>query len=130
MLQRDVGRLAAALVIAALWGTLLATPISAHHLPAAGCSESGDSCYTARRVEGIRRLGVFLVEKYFDRYRLCVNGPENVDRCHGYRIREMGSSYGSSIRWRADFPFEGRGSYRVVWRLDGRRLATQGFHVR
>ena len=28
----------------------------------------------------------------------------------GYRIREMGSSYGSSIRWRADIPFEGRGS--------------------
>lgn len=94
-------------------------PASASHLPLDACSPSGDVCKSVRRVDGVRRLRIMLAADYFERFRLCVTGPDASPTCHGYRIRDLGATFGSSIAWRANFPFEGRGDYKVVWKFIG-----------
>lgn len=94
-------------------------PASASHLPLDACSPSGDVCKSVRRVDGVRRLRIMLAADYFERFRLCVTGPDASPTCHTYRIRDLGATFGSSIAWRANFPFEGRGDYKVVWKFIG-----------
>lgn len=108
-----------------------AGPAAADHLPLDACSPSGDVCKSVRRVDGVRRLRIMLAADYFERFRLCVTGPSGSPTCHTYRIRDLGATFGSSIAWRANFPFEGRGDYKVVWKFIGGGLVGRalGFHV-
>lgn len=114
--------------------TVVAAPTgaaSAGHLPLDTCSPSGDVCKSVRRVDGVRRLRIMLAADYFERFRLCVTGPEDSPTCHTYRIRDLGATFGSSIAWRANFPFEGPGDYKVVWKFIGGGWIGRalGFHV-
>jgi len=106
-------------------------PASATHLPLDACSPSGDVCKSVRRVDGVRRLRIMLAADYFERFRLCVTGPDASPTCHTYRIRDLGATFGSSIAWRANFPFEGPGEYKVVWKSIGGGWIGRalGFHV-
>jgi len=106
-------------------------PASASRLPLDACSPSGDVCKSVRRVDGVRRLRIMLAADYFERFRLCVTGPDASPTCHTYRIRDLGATFGSSIAWRANFPFEGRGDYKVVWKFIGGGWIGRalGFHV-
>ena len=130
MSRRIVRSVAALLtVLAVVAGPTV--PASADHLPLDACSPSGDVCKSVRRVDGVRRLRIMLAADYFERYRLCVTGPDGSPVCHTYRTRDLGATFGSSIAWRANFPFEGRGDYKVVWKFigGGRIGRALGFHV-
>jgi hypothetical protein len=123
---RSIITLLAVLVVAAA-----PAPASASHLPLDACSPSGDVCKSVRRVDGVRRLRIMLAADYFERFRLCVTGPDASPTCHTYRIRDLGATFGSSIAWRANFPFEGRGDYKAVWKFIGGGWIGRalGFHV-
>ena len=131
MTRRPVRTIVAALTGALAITTLTGALASASHLPREACSPSGDVCKSVRKVDGVRRLRISLAAEYFERYRLCVSGPEDVATCHRYRIRDLGASFGSTIAWRANFPFAGSGAYTVVWKLigGGRIGRALGFHV-
>lgn len=103
----------------------------AHHRPQVYCSESGDLCQTTGKVDGVRRLQIRTFAKYFGRYRLCVNAPDDSRKCKRFRMHETDSgSWASSIRWRRHFPNKGDGAYTVTWRSKGTRIGPRlGFHV-
>jgi hypothetical protein len=107
------------------------TSAGAHHRPNSGCSRSGDVCQSTAKVDGIRKLRVALVGKYFQRYKLCVIPPEGSKTCKTFRIKKQGSFYGDTVRWSTNFPNEGRGAYTVVWKMTsgGRFGKKLGFHV-
>ena len=107
-----------------------APPANAHHRPDAYCSPSGDICQSTAKVDGERRLQIRTFAKYFSRYRVCVEGPDDSTTCRRFRIERSSShSYVSSIVWRKHFPDGGAGSHTVRWFAQGRRVgATLGFH--
>ncbi len=106
-------------------------PAGATHRPEEYCSESGDVCTSTRRVEGVRKFRLTMAERYFERYRLCVKGPDGSRSCERFRVERQGQLWGDEVRWRRHFPDEGPGAYTVVWRHGGERLGDKlGFHVR
>ncbi len=84
------------------------------------CSASGDLCYG--RLASPLRLSITLAAEFFERYRLCVRGPDGERDCKQFRIRPTGSVFGSTVRWRRQFPDRGPGTYRVRWILGGEPL--------
>lgn len=106
-----------------------AVPARAHHLPNAWCSESGDVCLSTKMSDGKRKLRIGLGARYFNRYELCVNGPESTT-CHTYEITNNDGVYGDSVRWDRNFPNEGSGRYTVTWKfMNGDRIGRRlGFH--
>lgn len=118
-----LGVVAAAVVLGPL-------PAGAGHLPQSHCSASGDVCKSVKKVDGVRKLKITLQSDYFDRYKLCVKAPDDSTTCKRFRIRESGSAFGSTVRWRKHFPHEGEGAYTVTWRTGGGRIGRRlGFHV-
>jgi hypothetical protein len=102
----------------------------ATHFPHTRCDISGDSCVSVRRINGVRRLRLLLLFRYFPKHEVCVKGPEGDRTCHTYRTRRLfGGGWGSTIAWREHYPFEGRGVYRVVWRSHGQPVGSLKFHV-
>ncbi len=82
------------------------------------CSPSGDLCYGVRGDDSPLRLGITLAAKYFTRYRLCVTAPDGSRDCRRFRItKRTNGTFGSVIRWRRHFPYQGPGTYRARWRL-------------
>ncbi|HSL09827.1 MAG TPA: hypothetical protein VLA82_00730 [Actinomycetota bacterium] len=125
-------RLATISLIATLMIGLLPVAARAHHRPTVFCSPSGDVCQSTRKVDGIRVLRITLAARYFHRYDLCVTDPGGDRTCETFRIRERGSLFGSSVRWKRHFPRSGPGAYEVRWRMlpDRARVGrTLGFHV-
>jgi hypothetical protein len=116
------------LMLAAL--PLTALPAAAHHEPNDGCSESGDVCLSATKVDGVRKLRIGLAAKYFSKYKLCVEAPDGSKVCKVFEIEDSGAGYGDSVRWARQFPPKGPGAYTVRWRQRGSLLGTRGFHVR
>jgi hypothetical protein len=104
----------------------------AGHKPNQYCSQTGDICLSSAKVDGRRVLRIGLIERYFDRYRLCVLAPDDSRECHNYRIERQGRAYGDNVNWRNNFSYHRRGAYTVIWKSlpdnsqVGRRL---GFHV-
>jgi hypothetical protein len=121
-----------AIVIACLAASLVlvAAPVQAAHHPEEYCSESGDVCLASNRIDGVRKLRISLAAKYFDKYKLCVTGPNGDRECKTFNIeRFRGGVYGDKVRWSANFPYEGSGAYDVIWRQGGSRLGRKlGFH--
>jgi hypothetical protein len=119
-------------LIAAVAGAVLLAPLpaGANHRPQNYCSESGDVCQSTKKMDGVRKLRITLAAKYFNRYKLCVKAPDDSTTCKRFRIREQGSAYGSTVRWRKHFPNAGEGAYTVTWRNGGSRIGARlGFHV-
>ena len=114
----------AALVVAA------SPSARADHKPNTYCSESGDICQSTAKIDGVRKLTVALAAKYFNRYRLCVIPPEGSKTCKTFRIEKQGPIYGDSVRWKKQFPDEGKGAYTVIWKMtNGDRFGKKlGFH--
>lgn len=103
----------------------------ANHFPHTRCDPSGDSCVSVKKINGVRMLRLGLLFRYFPRHDVCVKGPDGGRTCHTYRTRKLPSGlWGSSIDWREHFPFQGRGTYRVVWRAQGHAVGFLKFHVR
>ena len=110
---------------------LVVVPASADHADKDYCSPSGDVCASTKMVNGVRKLRISTVEKYFSRYVLCVTAPDETRECKTFRIERQGQTYGDSVRWRARFPWEGRGDYYVRWRANGDNITPKlGFHIR
>jgi hypothetical protein len=123
-----------ALVVAAVLvmsATLIpAGSAGATHFPHTKCDISDDSCVSVKRINGVRRLRLLLLFRYFPKHEVCVKAPEGERTCHTYRTRRLyGGGWGSTIAWRKHYPFEGRGIYRVVWRTQGTPVGTLRFHV-
>ena len=119
---------ALAIVVSA---TLLpAATAGASHFPDTKCSSSGDYCVSVKKVNGVRRLRLGMLFEYFPQHDVCVKGPGGERTCHTYRTRKIGGLWGSSIDWRENYPFQGRGTYRVAWRSESGPLAALRFHVR
>jgi hypothetical protein len=115
--------------VAAAMVAAVAPVAQADHRPQQYCSESGDVCQSTKKVDGVRKLTITLGGKYFDRYRLCVKAPDGATTCKGFKIRDMGPAYGSSVRWRKHFPDAGEGAYNVTWKSGGARVGARlGFH--
>ncbi|MEA2461232.1 MAG: hypothetical protein QOH90_1409 [Actinomycetota bacterium] len=120
-----------ALLLAAVTGALLLQPAaSAHHRPSSSCSESGDVCVSATKVDGVRKLQIGLAAKYFDRYQLCVTAPDKSVECHRFAIgKRANGSFGDSVRWGVWYEDGGPGAYTVRWKNAGNTLGTAGFHT-
>jgi hypothetical protein len=119
-------------VVGLLILVVLVQPAAAGHRPSSYCSPTGDLCQDVTRVNGALTLRITLAAEYFSRYRLCVIGPGTSTTCRIFRIRNQSGVFGSSVRWRRNFPDEGRGAYDVVWRSlpGGSRIGRiLGFHV-
>ncbi|HWC71344.1 MAG TPA: hypothetical protein VG993_09310 [Actinomycetota bacterium] len=109
---------------------LLTGSASASHFPHTKCSPSGDYCVSVKKIDGVRRLRLAMLFKYFPKHEVCVRKKGADQRtCHTYRTRRIGGLWGSSIDWRQQFPFEGRGVYRVSWRAQSRWLTSLTFHT-
>ena len=118
------------LAIAVTVTMLPAGSAGASHYPHTKCSSSGDYCVSVKKIDGVRRLRLAMLFKYFRRHEVCVKGPEDVKTCHTYRTRRLASGlWGSSIDWRANYPFQGDGRYRVSWRTRSGPLTALKFHV-
>ena len=62
------------------------------------------------------------VEKYFDRYQVCVRAPTGGRKCLTSLVRPQGRLYGSHLRWPRRVGHHGNGVYRVTWSQSGVRL--------
>lgn len=128
-LRAQIAALAVALVV--LVGG--AQPAAANHRPSTYCSVTGDLCQSATRANGVLAFRIGLAAQYFTRYRLCVVPPRGSTTCRTFRIRPQNGLFGSTVRWRRNFPDEGPGAYDVIWRSlqgGGRIGRVLGFHER
>lgn len=87
------------------------------------CSPTGDYC--TRTFKG-RRGAQYLelrTASFRGRYFLCVTPPgADAPDCRRFTLRRSGDVFHSRVRWAANYPDEGRGRYRVVWRLGDQQL--------
>ena len=117
-MTRAFGKLAVAFTSAAAVAALAAPPAAA---ASKYCSPTGDYCYGASRAPV--RLTIALAAKYFDRYRLCVTGPDGERDCKRFRIRVLDNGIAEGkVRWARHFPNRGHGVYRVRWFATGNAL--------
>lgn len=121
------------LVITAIAASLVAVPHHAqgHHRRNFFCSSSGDLCQSARKVDGVRKLGLLLAAKYFKTFHLCVTDPDGFESCVPFRVRTHDAgTFGRAVRWRKHFPPGGPGAHTVKWMVDDDRIGRKlGFHV-
>lgn len=112
------------------------TPIApfaeAGHAPSEYCSETGDVCASARRVDGRRVLKIRTAARYFRTYEACVTAPDGSRACREGRMRDRNGDdvWTGRMDWANRFPNEGPGAYSVRWRSTGFRSPRLGFHVR
>ncbi|MBA2348881.1 MAG: hypothetical protein H0V81_11365 [Solirubrobacterales bacterium] len=96
----------------------LALAPSGAHAATASCSESGDVCYSARKMGGVVRLqfGTF---SFSGRVEICVSAPRRSKAdCKTFRLRKpdrMGI-HALDVAWSKHFPRRGKGTYRVSFR--------------
>jgi hypothetical protein len=86
------------------------------------CSQTGDYC--TETIES-RRGRVFLEissVSFNGRYTLCVTPPGGTADCRFFTLRRSGDQYVSHVSWQANYPDEGAGRYKVVWRLGAQQL--------
>ena len=124
------------MLVAALLVGLVSTglmPAAAGGFPHTRCDPSGDACISVKRIDGVRRLRILMLFRYVPRHDVCVRKiePRRGDRtCHTYRVRRLpGGVFGSSVAWRDNYPFEGRGVYRASWWSDGQSWGALKFRV-
>ena len=88
------------------------------------CSESGDVCTGISVRSGSLLLEISTFAHYFDRYSLCVRGPKS-KVCKTFAVKPTGEGdfYGSRVRWRDNFPYQGPGAYKVTWQYSGKTLS-------
>jgi hypothetical protein len=114
--------LVALCLAAALAASATAAPEQTSPRIANYCSPSGDVCYGIFDDRRFIRFNLGLAARYFSRYRICVRPPRGATTCKSFPVRQMGSVYGSVVRWQRQFPNRGNGRYRVTWRQGTRAL--------
>lgn len=118
-------RLAAAVITGLAIGAAVPAAASTAYKPeryiARYCSPSGDVCFGIFGAGGIV-FQLLSVEKYFDRYQVCVRAPTGARKCLTSLVRRQGQLYGSHLRWPRRFGHHGNGVYRVTWSQSGVRL--------
>lgn len=126
-----VERLVTTVSAALLAGALLAQggqPDVAHAAPAVAqggyCSPTGDYCVGVNPKGQKATFSIVLAARYFARYRLCVTPPRGLRTCKSFPIRKVGGGFSSTVRWEANYPNRGPGTYRAVW------STTSGFLTR
>ena len=62
-------------------------------------------------------LRIDTVERYFERYTLCVRPPRGTSRCRSFRISRIGKIYGSPVVLERAFGERSRGVYAATWKL-------------
>ena len=98
-------------MLALLAAAALSSPVATY------CSPSGDVCYGIQRRNGAIVLRIDTFARYFPRYSLCVTPPRGRRVCGSFPVFKRGRLWGSTVRWRRQFPDRGPGRYRVMWRL-------------
>jgi hypothetical protein len=86
------------------------------------CAQSGDYC--TRTIKS-KRGRIFLEIRSVTlsgRYTLCVTPPGGMTDCRFFTLRRNGDRFESHVGWAANFPDEGPGRYKVVWRLGADQL--------
>lgn len=110
---------------------LMPGPATAHHRPNASCSESGDVCTSARKVDGERILKIVTAANYFEGYRVCVTAPDDSRSCRSGQMRDGDGDgvWTGTMNWSDRFPDRGAGAYTVRWSSgDAYRSSRLGFH--
>lgn len=129
--KRSLRKLTVIAIAVVLASTLLPVGVAgANHSPHTRCDPSGDSCISVKKINGVRRLRLGMLFRYFPKHMVCVKGPSGERTCHSYRTRKIRGLWGSSIDWRKNYPFDGRGIYRVAWRNEFGPHGSLKFHVR
>ncbi|MDP9069311.1 MAG: hypothetical protein M3N53_13335 [Actinomycetota bacterium] len=124
------------LLVTTIAASMIAISASAraHHQPNVYCSESGDLCQSARKVDRVRKLRIVTAARYFEVFDLCVySHREDYECCAPYRLRPRADgTFGRSVAWFKQWPsMRGPGAFTVTWRVDGTRIGKRlGFHVR
>ena len=115
-------RFAAALAAASL---VLAAAAPTAGAASTYCSPTGDLCY-GKLARSPVKLRITLAAEYFERYRLCVTGPDGGRDCKRFSVRRQPSGvYESTVRWSRHFPNRGHGIYRARWFSGGRALGPR-----
>src|SRR4051812_1891566 len=87
------------------------------------CSPSGDVCYGVVQGSSPIKLRLVLQAKYFNRYKLCVRGPNNIRECKRFKIRKRkDGTFGSTVNVAKHFNFQGKGTYRARYSQGGHSL--------
>jgi hypothetical protein len=88
------------------------------------CSSSGDVCYGVVPGSSPVKLRIVLQAKYFERYKLCIKGPNGRKDCARFRIKRLQhGQYGSTVKVGGKkFPFEGKGTYHARYTVNGHLL--------
>ena len=121
-----------ALVLALSVGALSLIPATsqAGHAPNSYCSESGDVCASARKIDGKRLLKIATAAEYFETYKVCVTAPDDSKVCRRGTMRDGDGDgiFVGKMSWAKRFPNKGPGAYSVRWTADGFRTDRLGFH--
>ena len=81
------------------------------------CAQTGDYCTeTIKSRRGVVYLELRAVS-FNGRYTLCVTPPAGETNCRFFTLRRNGDRFVSHVRWSTNFPNDGPGRYKVVWRL-------------
>lgn len=99
----------------------------------AACSQTGDICVAAKKLNGRVKLEIALAADYFRRYRLCIRKPSGATRCRRFHVGKLKrrSLPGDRVDLGRRFGGAAPGRYRVRWRLGNATLAAPlAFRVR
>lgn len=87
------------------------------------CSRTGDYCTRTFKGRGGATYLELRTASFSGRYFLCVTPPgADAPDCPRFTLRRRGDIFLSRVRWAANYPDEGRGRYRVVWRVGRQQL--------
>lgn len=89
-------------------------------------------------IYGVRKLRMWMPDRYFRRYVLCVGNPHGYRACKTFRIERLSDKrFGDVVPRRRHFASQGEGRYTATWyRVPEYGPATDrigsrlGFHIR
>jgi hypothetical protein len=92
----------------------------------AACSQTGDVCVAAKRLNGRVKLEIGLAADYFRGYRLCVRTPTGAKRCRRFRIGRLSRRNlpGDRVDLGRRFGSQRPGLYRARWKVGKATLAA------
>jgi hypothetical protein len=94
---------------------------------ASHCESYRSLCYWInwKRTTQTHFFGLWMQERYFSNYSLCVSAVGEKSTCRTFPVRQSSvhrPEWGSYVSWERNYPRQGPGPYRVSWLQGGHRL--------
>lgn len=122
------------MAVVAGFSILVSSPVRADHAPNRRCTDSGNICLSTQKVDGVRRLRLWMEDKKFDRFAIRLRGPNGAIMNRAFDVNRKNGRWVRSVRWRSYWPWWGEGAYWVRWhRINHGEMGRQilpylGFH--